>query len=218
MFKDNKYTKWYKNIIDAAKVRTENMVYEKHHILPKSLGGTNKKQNLVLLTPREHFIVHSILPKMLIDDKHRQKMIYAFLRMATSNTEYARIGNGKLYEKLKTNFKKYHSGKHHPFYGKRHSEKSKQKMSNSHKNKVISESTRQKMSISRTGIKQSQELIEKRTKAISKDWIITTPTKENILINNLTEFCRQNNLNKSHMSLVASGKRSHHKGHKVKRI
>lgn len=28
--------------------------YEKHHILPRCLGGKNYNSNLVLLTPKEH--------------------------------------------------------------------------------------------------------------------------------------------------------------------
>ena len=38
--------------------------YEIHHIIPKSLGGTNKKSNLVKLTYREHYIAHRMLVKM----------------------------------------------------------------------------------------------------------------------------------------------------------
>ena len=35
--------------------------YENHHILPKCLNGDNKKENLVLLTAREHYICHKLL-------------------------------------------------------------------------------------------------------------------------------------------------------------
>jgi 5-methylcytosine-specific restriction endonuclease McrA len=34
---------------------------EIHHILPKSLGGSNDKSNLVELTAREHYIVHMLI-------------------------------------------------------------------------------------------------------------------------------------------------------------
>ena len=44
MFKENKYTKWYYNIVKNAALRTLNSVYtESHHIVPKSLGGNNRK-------------------------------------------------------------------------------------------------------------------------------------------------------------------------------
>lgn len=37
--------------------------YEKHHIVPKCLGGTDDIENLVLLPARAHFIAHALLHK-----------------------------------------------------------------------------------------------------------------------------------------------------------
>ena len=48
-FLPNKYTKWYYNIITSAKSTLTEGYTEKHHILPKSLGGDNSTNNLVLL-------------------------------------------------------------------------------------------------------------------------------------------------------------------------
>lgn len=50
--------------------------HEKHHILPKCLGGTNDKENLVLLTFREHYIAHLLLTKCYEDINAKRKMIY----------------------------------------------------------------------------------------------------------------------------------------------
>ena len=55
------YKAIYYKIIENAKTEVENGkrslgYYEKHHILPRSLNGTNDKNNLVKLTAREHFI------------------------------------------------------------------------------------------------------------------------------------------------------------------
>lgn len=62
-----------------------NDVYgERHHVIPKSLGGNNTKENLVRLTAREHFIVHLLLVRMY--PKHsieRHKMLWAVKRMRT---------------------------------------------------------------------------------------------------------------------------------------
>ena len=64
-------------IIAAATSRTIIPKYvEKHHIIPKSLGGNNRKENLVNLSAREHFICHRLLVKMLNGDA-KNKMIYA---------------------------------------------------------------------------------------------------------------------------------------------
>lgn len=82
IFIDNKYTHWYYSIITSAKSRNPTGYTEEHHIIPKSLSGSNDPSNLVSLTAREHFICHMLLPKM-VDGKHRQKMVYALWAMST---------------------------------------------------------------------------------------------------------------------------------------
>lgn len=80
---DNKYTKWYYAIIYAAQNRRlEPEVYvERHHIVPKSLGGGDEVSNLVPLFPKEHFTCHLLLTKMCTS-KDQHKMIYAAWTMA----------------------------------------------------------------------------------------------------------------------------------------
>lgn len=58
MFIDNKYTQCYYRIVDNRKANPLTGYSEKHHIIPKSLGGNNKKENLVSLTAREHFVTN----------------------------------------------------------------------------------------------------------------------------------------------------------------
>lgn len=36
---------------------------EAHHVIPKSLGGRDNDSNIVVITPREHFVLHRILTK-----------------------------------------------------------------------------------------------------------------------------------------------------------
>ena len=104
-FLENKYTKWYFNIIYSAQKRTEIKEYfEKHHIIPKSLGGNNSKDNLVKLTAREHFICHWLLTKMT-KGKNKISMVYACKRMMHGfgkNQERYKI-TGRVYENLKNN-------------------------------------------------------------------------------------------------------------------
>ena len=53
VFLHNKYSKWYFNIISSAQARIEDLIYfEKHHILPKSLGGKNGRFGYKM-TPEE---------------------------------------------------------------------------------------------------------------------------------------------------------------------
>jgi ribosomal protein S13 len=59
------YQNIYNNLVEKAKTRTELHGYkEKHHILPRSLGGLDSPENLVLFTAREHFIAHLLLAKI----------------------------------------------------------------------------------------------------------------------------------------------------------
>ena len=53
----------YDQLVHTRKTRIiENGIYcESHHILPKSMGGDNSPENLILLTAREHFIAHWLL-------------------------------------------------------------------------------------------------------------------------------------------------------------
>lgn len=84
MFNDNKYTKTYEAIIAKARLRhVQSGFTEKHHVIPKSLGGRNG-YNLVKLTVREHFIVHWLLIRMMPVPSLKAKMINS-LRMMRDN-------------------------------------------------------------------------------------------------------------------------------------
>ena len=102
IFINNKYTTWYNNIISSAKLRTNYGYTERHHIIPKSLGGDNSKDNLIDLTAREHFVCHWLLTKML-RGVEQQKMVYACkLMMHSYNKDQQRyIISSKIYENLK---------------------------------------------------------------------------------------------------------------------
>jgi len=51
-----------------------------------------------------------------------------------------------------------------------------------------------------------------------KKWKIIYPDGSKKIIENLKQFCRKNNLNTSHMALIAKGKRIQHKGFKCRQI
>lgn len=82
MYLQNKYTTCYYSIINKAMSRElpTNFYTEKHHIIPKSLGGLNASTNIVKLTAREHFICHLLLPRMLTGLKKRS-MTFALWSM-----------------------------------------------------------------------------------------------------------------------------------------
>jgi hypothetical protein len=65
----------------------DNYFYERHHVVPKSLGGSDSPENLVHLTPREHYIAHYLLSKFLSESA---EMRFAFSLMSANNTVKSR--------------------------------------------------------------------------------------------------------------------------------
>jgi hypothetical protein len=107
----NKYTLWYNAIIERAQTRVIDGYTEKHHIQPRSLGGSNDKDNLVDLTAREHFICHWLLTKIYTGEA-KSKMIYALNGMKRSNEfaqRYETAITSRVYENLKKEFSIVHS-------------------------------------------------------------------------------------------------------------
>ena len=106
MYLQNKYTKCYYNIIDLAKSRSlPNEIYtERHHIIPRSLGGSNDPTNLVKLTAREHFICHLLLPKMLtgVGRRNMTFAIWSMLNRDHSKQRSRHKVNSHVYQRLKT--------------------------------------------------------------------------------------------------------------------
>jgi hypothetical protein len=97
------YNKLYFKIISHA-ANTLSDYTENHHILPKSLGGTDEITNLVRLTAREHFLCHYLLAKMYpMFSESWFKMNNAFIMMRT-NPYGNRYVNSRLYESLRKNF------------------------------------------------------------------------------------------------------------------
>jgi hypothetical protein len=105
--------------MDRSKQREKPLICEAHHIIPKSLGGSNSEGNIAYLTPREHFISHALLTKMVEDKRDKISMAFAFIKMKVSNNKsgYVRVGNGKLYETLRVGLRELYSGENNPFYG-----------------------------------------------------------------------------------------------------
>lgn len=110
-----------KNYADyATYVKTLNrkkgqgVYYEKHHIIPRCIGGADTKDNLVLLTAREHFLAHYLLAKIYFDTEYSYQLSYAFIAMKR-DPKNCRYVNSRLYESLKQQYaidlSKKHKGK-----------------------------------------------------------------------------------------------------------
>jgi hypothetical protein len=126
----NKYSNTYFAIVNRSfsenRSRKDSRIYEQHHIIPKSCGGSDEPNNLVLLTPKEHYICHRLLPKMVKSKSHYEKMIYALWCLINGNGHSERYSpSGKIYQQIKEEQSKVRSermkGKGNHFYGKTHS-------------------------------------------------------------------------------------------------
>ena len=78
------YQKIYDDIVNRGKTRILEGYTEKHHIIPKCMGGTDEECNLVKLTAREHFLVHAFLCEIYPSNK---KLHFAFWSMSNLRGE-----------------------------------------------------------------------------------------------------------------------------------
>lgn len=104
---DNKYAHLYRSLVESRKaigrVFSTHCGYEKHHIIPKSLGGNDKKENIVILTPREHCIAHMLLARMY-EGTAKAKMIFALQSMAKFRNKHRNTISSRLFESLRKDY------------------------------------------------------------------------------------------------------------------
>lgn len=131
-----------KNRIKLRKNQKGYIYYEKHHILPRCIGGENNVENLVLLTAKEHFICHKLLTHIFPNNR---KIIFAFHRICYSKN--IRIASPRDYEYCRWLVSIAMSGANHPMYHKTHTKEAKEKIRKS-----------------QIGKKQSKERIQNRIK------------------------------------------------------
>jgi hypothetical protein len=186
MYLQNKYSCYYYSIVNRAKSRElpKETYTETHHIIPKSLGGDNTKENLVKLTAREHFICHLLLPRMLtgIAKRNMTFAIWSMLNRDHSKQRSRHKVNSHTYQRLNiqvaiassqlhkgkivseatrtkmSNSRKKHSG---PNKGKEMSADQKQKLSVAHKGKIIAPETVAKILESRKHYQHSEDTKQK---------------------------------------------------------
>jgi ribosomal protein L37AE/L43A len=111
--------------IKKQKMNTANVYVEEHHIIPKCICQDESSENLILLLPEEHFVAHQLLMKIY---KEFPELIFACIRM-THSTKYT-IRNNKCYSWIRVKFAKNQSVNRK---GKKHSEETKQKISEASK-------------------------------------------------------------------------------------
>jgi hypothetical protein len=157
----NKYQTWYQTITDKARGRTLECYTEKHHIVPRSLGGSDDADNLVNLTAREHFICHWLLVKMN-SGECRAKMIYALRMMRAEKSGQQRYNTkitSRVYENIKQEYALIQSakvtGEGNGMWGKTHSKQARLAISQKNTGKKLSKEQIEKQVLAQTGRKRN---------------------------------------------------------------
>lgn len=85
------YQKIYNSIINQALERVNKSYVEKHHIIPRFMGGTDELSNIVKLSPREHYLCHVILTKIVPENKKYAAVKSCYMMLAWSYSNEKRI-------------------------------------------------------------------------------------------------------------------------------
>jgi len=91
------YQKHYDSLVQRASKRTLEGYVEKHHTIPKCMGGADEISNIVELTAEEHFVAHQLLVKMYPDNR---KLVYALILMSGNNGKN-KVSNNKAFGWIK---------------------------------------------------------------------------------------------------------------------
>ena len=144
------YEEFINNILDnRGRFGCDDEYHERHHILPKCLGGTNSEDNLIDLFAKEHYEAHRLLA---LENPNNDKLIYAWWCMSTMKSKFTNERykiSAEEYEEAKMAFALMHSEKcskegnpmygvhrykeENPFYGRHHTEEVKNKIKESSK-------------------------------------------------------------------------------------
>lgn len=71
------YQKIYEKLMIRAEDRELTGYFERHHVIPRCMGGTNNRENIVKLTPEEHFLAHVLLLKIYRNTQYRHALAKA---------------------------------------------------------------------------------------------------------------------------------------------
>jgi len=197
------YEKIYNRIIEKAKSDVERRIahkkqggyYEGHHIVPKCLGGSNEKENLVLLTAKEHFICHRLLCEIFTNEPKLKYALWMMCNIENRNQTRYTVSS-RIYERIKSEHSNF--------------------ISSSMKGKVPwnkgvpqTEETKKKISVGNKGKKMPREAVE-RAKQLRKGYIHSEETRKKISEKN-TGKTRSEEF-KDNLSKLYKGRSPHNKG------
>lgn len=91
------YRKIYNDLCNRGQVRVLETYTEKHHIIPRCIGGSDSNLNLTKLTAKEHYIAHLLLTRIY---PNNSKLLHAFGMMAMIGKDNKRFYTATQYAKM----------------------------------------------------------------------------------------------------------------------
>ena len=158
------YGAHYDRLIERARNRVLVGYRERHHVVPRCMGGDNSPQNLVYLTGEEHYVAHQLLVKMYPLVGGLATAVVFMAKQSTGNKAYGWLR--RRFGKAKSEARR---GKKSPNFGKKFSADARARLSEARRGrkmaprspehcakisealcgKVASQATRLKMSAAR---------------------------------------------------------------------
>lgn len=102
------YEKVYNDLINNAKSNGRKKIkggpyYENHHIVPRCLGGSDKKENRVLLTAKEHYIAHRLLCKIYPNSEGLRHAFWILMN-AKGKDQVRYVTSARIYENFRLEY------------------------------------------------------------------------------------------------------------------
>lgn len=154
----------YEALISRAKSRTLEGYSERHHVIPKCVGGTDEKANIVRLTAQEHYVAHLLLMKMMPDEP---KLVHAAWTMIRRSRFVNGRSGGKAYAWLRV---KYAQMMREKMSGHTPTSETKAKRSASAKKNTVSEEQRKRMTAASTATRTTPEFRARISEKLKQQW------------------------------------------------
>lgn len=151
------YQYQYNKIINIAKdqkrSKNDGNYYENHHIIPKCLGGTNDDNNMILLTAREHYVVHKLLCRIYPKNRSLYYALHMMSICSSKNHKRDYVVSSRDYQWLRENkpdswnkgkigmcpqlSHDRNKGENNPMYGSKLSDEHKKKMTEARLHNIL---------------------------------------------------------------------------------
>lgn len=197
------YSRHYQHLIAKHGYATkpdDGNYYERHHIMPKALGGSNAGNNLVYLTGKAHYVAHYLLYKV----HGVGPMSSAFWMMSCAGESGERyVPNGRSFEAARKVWSASMSGPNNPNFGRVFTKEHRERLAASNRGRVNTHESNVKRSSAMSG-----ELHHNAKRADVYCYDTDKILAEGIV---LTVWSKANGYDQGALSRTVTGRCKHHK-------